>query len=257
MGPQLMILAEALRAANFVQQVRFNKRRRSVYGLSFDYTLFLWISCCCTVLSSANYAWNSTLKGQYALRYPHNRAMALQLPLLAVHFGGLVAVSGLCYQCWRLYYPSRNSNQGLSTLAKQTLSLLGAFFAATIYLFVCGRYTVNTLDVTNCVWLVGQVLACVALFPQLFMNWFDGCVAGTHRTFMWFSAASLSTLAVSKVALLSSDEDVWHRQPPGYNTWAFLVFNSVLIAFLEVQMELLYKGNKPALGLAEHTERLD
>lgn len=257
MGPQLMFLAEGLRVANLINQVRFNKLHRSIYGLSFDYTLFQWISYFCTVSSSVNYACNPIIRSQYALRYPLNPPIRVQLPLLLVHILGLLAASGLCWQCWRLYHRTRNTNQGISTLARQLLGFLGALFVGTVYLFLYGKYTVNVLDLTNCVWLMGQILACMALFPQLFMNWFDACVAGTHRTFLRYSVASLLLLAASKTVMLASEEYAWHRQPPGYNTWAFLGFNSVLFAVLAVQLEWFYKGNKPALGLAEHSERLD
>lgn len=140
------------------------------------------------------------------------------------------------------YKATSNTNQGISGITAGVL-LTAIGFSLALMIQEAYGYK-RDIDVREYLWFAAQLLRCFQFFPQLFMNWFDSCVIGTHRLFFPLHIISTMLLITGKALI----RDPWHAVPQNYDTWPDLVFVSIAMAVYARQF-FAYRGHSPSLPL--------
>ncbi|CUM63265.1 uncharacterized protein PRCAT00000836001 [Priceomyces carsonii] len=239
-------LSSTFELLTHIQQVKFNKLKKSIYGLSYDYVVWTWLSFFTSVISSINFYINPEVIRQYRNRFPVHPEVIVSFPILIIDMIGTVVVSGLLVQLFVIYNRTRSVNQGVSGLTKCILTLLIIIFLWSTKCYIMEQKALFLLDIIDFLWFVSKFTLIIRYIPQIFMNWFDSCVVGHSDSFLAFQSISLLCLAFSKFALISED---WFNIPVNYNTWSYLVSGSVCLLILFLQERFLYHGKKPSLDL--------
>ncbi|KAK6458480.1 uncharacterized protein RJT20DRAFT_32122 [Scheffersomyces xylosifermentans] len=247
-----MVLAALFEAVCICNQIKHNKIKKSIYGLSYDYILLNWIATLASIGSSLNYYTNPEVIRQYRWRYPVHAEIPVIATLIIAETIVLVVSSALMFQTFFIYPKTRNINQCVSGLNMFFLGILGAGFVYVAKLYAFQESSMVLLDLVDYIWFIAKVTSLVKYWPQLMMNWFGQCVIGLHRNWFLLQSVGLFFFAVGKI---TSDWFYdWYQVPLNYNTWAYLFASGGSLILFLVQSEYWYHGNRPTLELFYYYE---
>ncbi|DAZ92457.1 TPA: hypothetical protein N0F65_000241 [Lagenidium giganteum] len=157
-------------SVSFYPQVFLNYQRKSVVGLSLDYTVLNLLGFTCYSIFNCAFYYSSSVQEQYMRRHGGNRnAVEVNDVFFSLHAALLVGVS--LFQCW--IYP-----RGGQTVSKGTISwTAGAVVLATLFGFavlVTGNDESSVINTLNWLYLLSYVKLITTLFkciPQIVLNY--------------------------------------------------------------------------------------
>ncbi|KAL6451527.1 hypothetical protein SBY92_002870 [Candida maltosa Xu316] len=222
---------------NSIYQLRHNKEKKTIYGISFDYALFSFLHSYLSILTTFLYIDNS----EYTSRNPIYPTVPISYLLLLLQIIQCSLAILLCLQL-RLYHHTQNTNQGVSPASLLLLLCLGLLWGWLFKMYSYGEGKIVFLDVIDSTWYVGRVVSTVKYVPVISMNWFDRCVVGFTDT--WHDL-SLVVVVVQLLGKMSRSLE-WWEVPVNFPTWTEVVFQLICMLIIKYQM-YIYKENKSTL----------
>ncbi len=119
-----ILLASVIDSICSVYQLQYNKQKKTIYGISFDYTLFSVLSQFLSILSSFLYIHTN----EYSIRYPIYPNLPISLPLVVFQVLQCFFLILVLLQL-RIYINTRNTNQGISPYSLIFLGSLALFLS--------------------------------------------------------------------------------------------------------------------------------
>lgn len=243
-----MVISAFIQLSTYIYQVQYNKQKKSIYGLSYDYIVLSWVYYLASTVTTINYCMNPVIIKQYRARFPVYPSIFVSIPILIIDILGLIMSTGILIQLFYIYSRTRNIDQCVSGLNKLYL------VSITLVLFwiskccILNQSTLSTLDVVDFLWFFAKLTECLKLLPQVTMNWFGSCVIGLHSRFLLCQWLSIIFLALAKFMLHNANVP-YFEVLVNYNTWCYLMINSSTLSLLTIQQKKLYKGAAPSLRL--------
>lgn len=229
-----LISGQLLQLCSYVLIYRHNRLRKSVAGISCDFTVYSWVSALASAGSSCAYALLLKIKQQYAVRYPVYPELDLDLLLFVVDVALATAASALVFQVFVTYRASIVGGELLSLPCKALLALFCGGFLWFFLLFCRQRATINQLDLADCAWTIGTLCFAVRLPSQVSQNFFlDRCTV-MHRHFLHWQAGSL-LLMCGGYWLMKHLGIRWYEQPANVTSVYALIPNAVCLVLLGLQ----------------------
>lgn len=207
-----LALAELLQLLSICLIYRHNKSRQSVAGISCDFTVLSLLSAACSAMSGLSYTILTTLKDQYAARYPVYPNLNSYVVLLLIHIVQFFIASLLAWQVFVTHRKSIIGNEWLSLPCKALLILLIGFFLWFVSLFWRGRATINQLDLADCGWTIASMAFGVRLLSQVTNNFWLERYTLMHRYFIHIQYASV-VLAMIAWKCMDYQNTQWHEVP--------------------------------------------
>lgn len=241
-----MVAAGLLQLTSYVQQYKFNKAKKSVYGLSYDYIFITCVGYWTNLLSCLQYVTDPSVKSQYRLRnpvYPDALVVSWQLFLVDCMCFGMMNL--LLIQLVK-YKKTINTNQGLSVLLKGLFFCFVLIYVKIIKNSIFHQNSINFLDLVDFMWLIAKVCRAIALIPQINMNWFDDCIAGTFDGFLTVEMLKNFALLAGKLYNHYSEEYSWWSVPVNFEAWPSLITNLIATVAFYYQC-YAYRGARPTL----------
>lgn len=232
-----ILLASVIDSICSVYQLQYNKQKKTIYGISFDYTLFSVLSQFLSILSSFLYIHTN----EYSIRYPIYPNLPISLPLVVFQVLQCFFLILVLLQL-RIYINTRNTNQGISPYSLIFLGSLALFLSWILKLYIYRQGKIISLDVIDWIWYSGRIISCVKFMPIISMNWFDQCVIGMFPYWSQFQILVLLLQLLGKYSYFFK----WWQIPVNYPTWLEVQFQMLCILIIRVQI-YIYKNNKPSL----------
>lgn len=154
---------------SFYPQIILNYQRKTVVGLSLDYTVLNLLGFSCYAAFNCAFYYSSTVQKQYMEQHHGNRnAVELNDVFFSLHATLLIAVS--LYQC--MIYPRGNQRVSKATLTWTSGTILtSVIFGMTIW--ISGNEHCSFFKVINLLYLLSYVKLCTTLtknIPQILLN---------------------------------------------------------------------------------------
>nr|CCA17087.1 Lysosomal Cystine Transporter (LCT) Family putative [Albugo laibachii Nc14] len=154
---------------SFYPQVILNYQRKTVVGLSLDYTVLNLLGFACYAAFNCSFYFSSIVQQQYIEQHHGNRnAVELNDVFFSLHAAALTAVS--LYQC--AIYP-----QGDQRISKATLTWTSATIVTSLVfglaIWISGNPSCSFFKVINLLYLLSYVKLCTTLtknIPQILLN---------------------------------------------------------------------------------------
>ncbi|KAK6201629.1 uncharacterized protein RJT21DRAFT_36563 [Scheffersomyces amazonensis] len=246
-GSLLILGSVFIEIINQIQQIRHNKVKKSIYGISFDYYIANFISTGLILLTSYSYRFSSIISQQYKNRYPVHSIIPLNSGIIVEYSVLVILYFAIIWQLYIVYPTTKNINQCFSGLHKLFLTFLFLLFCYVYKLYWYKQETIVGIDVIDSLWFIGQVLSIMKYCPQLMMNWFDDCCIGLHDN--WLHLQLVSYILYLIGYWLVQGEVAWYDIPINYMGWTYLCFNCITMIILSLQQFKWYKGHRPKLEL--------
>lgn len=207
-----LAIAEFLQLLSPCLIYRHNKSRKSVAGISCDFTVLSLLSAACSAMSGLSYTILVTLRDQYAARYPVYPNINFSVAVLLIHIGQFTITSLLAWQVFVTHRKSIIGDEWLSLPCKAFLLLLLGFFLWLVSLFWRGRATINQLDLADCGWTIASITFGVRLLSQVTNNFWLERYALMHRNFIHVQFVSV-VLAMITWKYMDHQNIQWHEVP--------------------------------------------
>ena len=238
----LFLISELIQLASLLQLVRHNSVKKSVFGVSCDFSAFCWIYNVCSAVSALIYLLSPALRSQYAARYPLYPEFNTSSIILVLHLLGSAAATFFVFQVFVLHRRSIGGIETVSLLCKCVLVSYCGFLFWVLRSYVLHRATVNVLDVANCFWFLGALSRAFMFVLQISVNWFFLKACMLHRNFLLFQGLSLSfAFAGYEWARFAGNQ--WYDIPTNAPARAALALNSVCLLALTAQ-SYVYRSKK-------------
>lgn len=235
-----------LQLTSFGRQYAFNRTKKSIYGLSYDYIALSWLGYIANIASCIAYTTSSQVQLQYELRNPvYPNGLVVSWPVYAIDTTNLGVLTLLIVQLAK-YRNTMNTNQGISPVVKVVVIVNFLVFVKVVKDAVYHHNTINLLDVVDFVWLMAKFYKAIALMSQVTMNWFDDCISGTFDGFLVVENLKLLLLVLAKICNHYYQEYPWYANPVNFDTWPSLLANMLVLAVFNFQA-YIYRGAKPSL----------
>ena len=233
-------------------QRRYNKLHKSVYGLSYDTVILNLAKIFVDLYTSVNYKCNNTVINQLYARFPlfyHSwDDIPISIPLLI----GAICLFLANLSIWkqlRMYKATSHIHQGVSMTCIVTVSILIGFIATlTLYLWYFNIHHFAYLDHLNSIWVMGNMIGMMTLWPQICINWMGRCCMGiSSRYILPLITADCVRIIGYYITLWNNSLKFW--QWP-YNSIPVIVTLAELLSLLMgfYQTHFVYIGNKPSLS---------
>jgi cystinosin len=157
-------------SVSFYPQVFLNYERKSVEGLSLDYTALNLLGFTCYAIFNCAFFYSESVQEQYMRRYNGNRnAVEPNDVFFALHAVVLVAVS--LFQCW--IYPRGGQRVSKPTIVWSLGTVVvGALFAVAIEITGNDEHSfINTLNLLYLLSYVKLLTTLVKCLPQIYLNY--------------------------------------------------------------------------------------
>lgn len=243
-----MIISAFIQLLTYIYQVQYNKQKKSIYGLSYDYIVLSWVYYLTSAVTTINYCINPIIIKQYKARFPIYPSIFVSIPILIIDILGLIISSGILIQLFYIYSQTRNIDQYVSGLNKLYLASIALVLFWVSKCCIFNQSTLSTLDFIDFLWFFAKLTECLKLLPQVTMNWFGSCVVGLNGHFLVCQWLSIIFLALAKFMLHDANVP-YYEILVNYNTWCYLMIYSSTLSLLTIQQKKLYKGAVPSLPL--------
>lgn len=242
----MMFCSSISTLVNYIRQIRYSRHKKSICGLSSDFTVITWVSYVMSILSSSYYYSSVKVVDQYIARFPVHPDISVSGFLFVLDIIGFILVSGILMQQFVVYKRTMNEYQGISSICICFIILQFAIFLWLVHNVLLGKRQIYLLDIIDYIWFISKLTSLIKSVPQITVNWSTQTVTGIHESFLLYEWISIAFLALSK---LTMDNNNWFKIPVNYNTWLHLIMNILFVATLQFQKDYLYyKPNIPALG---------
>lgn len=238
-------------------QTKYNRRHRSIYGLSYDLYGFDIISRIMMLYVTLQYEFSPLIRSQLADRFPlfypmDGDSVAISVPLLVGEVIVLLVNYKALTQLFR-YRRTKHTYQGFSALFTFLL-ILGAVFH--VFTFACstlylpdknmGKFGVFYLEHLNYIWVNAQAFQCVKYVPQLSLNWMGMCTTGVSSKFVLISLLS-SVIGILSHYIGFPDKSQFYLIP--WNSYPLFVFicQAISVILLLYQSHFIYANRSPYL----------
>lgn len=236
-------------------QKRYNRLHRSIYGLSYDLYVLSIFSYTISIYCTMNYRFSSLVRTQLSKRfpifYPIEGAQAPTSMMMAlVHTVNLICCCMVLRQMFR-YRFTKHVHQSISTLC---VSVITATVVFSVFTFACasynlplhdmGKFGVFYLEHVNYLWVIGNIISCFRLAPQMMINWMGMCTQGLSSKYV------VLTMVASLVAIIgniASTEVPFYRIPFNYVPLFVPISHLVSLLIILYQAQYLYIGKNPYL----------
>lgn len=243
-----MLVADVFDFTTLLFQLDYNKNKKSIYGLSYDYYFLSWLSYFSSIVVNSVYFSSHLINAEYAARFPIYPYIFLSMPLVFIDLLKFITSTGILVQLFILYKNTRNVKQGVSPICKLTLLCIGIVGIVIFYLYSRNWHSIKLLDFVDFVWLSGVTLNTFKFLPQLWVNWFGMCVTGICPEFTITQIGYNICLLLGNSGLFVSGLRFFEI-PVNYKGWYNYIIHSVALSFLVMQQEIFYKGLKPSLKI--------
>lgn len=224
----------------YFDQLQYNKRKKSVYGLSYDFITLSWCSTFLSVITTLNYGLNQTVLDQYHGRYPSLPAVRTSHVITILETCKLFITSGLVIQILFLYKRTKHSTQGISG----TLLAFGIFFLMiALWVAKCcikKEAALFYLDLVDLIWFTGKTAEAFYLVPQVNLNFIGRNVIGTCQSFLFLSWLSFFMTSIGMITLYYKD-NAYYEIPINYTNWTSLFIKLISLILFTLQQKLIYK----------------
>lgn len=232
-----LVLSEIVQQASLFQVVSRNTSKKSVCGVSCDFSVHVWLYTVCSAISAAAYLLLETIQQQYALRYPEYPEIYTSRSILLVHVCGSVAATVFLVQVFYSYRHTVGDSETTSLMCNCILVGYTGCFLWVLDAYLRQRATVNALDVADCLWLIGMSSRALMFVLQMSVNWFFTNVAVMHRNFRMWQIASLG-LAVVGLALANYLKIQWYKIPTNAPPAAAVAANLFSVGGIMLQTKI-------------------
>lgn len=189
----LFIPFEVLQLLSLIDFTRRVYRRRSIYAVSIDFTLYSWVWCFTHTVANSLYTFLSKVQSQYAVRYPLYSDIPCSETLSVLSFIQLCVSTFLVK---KVFFEFKSQEQ-LSLVCKTVLIPCFSIFLWFFWLFSHGKATINLLDLADCLHNIGSIALASRLIPQISLNWFLDCFPLSKAfILLQFLAFTFATLAI-------------------------------------------------------------
>lgn len=158
-------------------QFRYNKAHKSIYGLSYDYSLLQLLAHTTSILGILGFH-SSTITTQYRIRWLMEPPSIL-LAILVIEILSLIASLGVMIQLIT-YKSTRGSDQGVSGYCMGFIIAVSLPLIYLIKLWLFNQAKINDLDVVDYIWAMQKMFDGVQYIPQIMVNLMDDKVNGLH-----------------------------------------------------------------------------
>lgn len=235
-----LLVAHFLQPVSYFLLLRQIRSKKSVAGLSCDFTFFSWISSLASAVSGCAYTFLLTINIEYANRYPVYGELLVSWLVLVSDLVTVLVTSMMMILVFISYRKTIIGDEWISLPTKALVLGLFAFTLLLLSLYVRGRATINELDLADCVWTIGSICFGVRLVSQVTNNYFLERVFPLNRSFIIWQGTSMGLAATG--LLLSRHMDVnWHQLPVNFMHQLALAPNIVVLLLLSLQGHFMGK----------------
>ncbi|CCE79515.1 Piso0_001583 [Millerozyma farinosa CBS 7064] len=235
-----LISSYILECKLYFDQLQFNKRKKSIYGLSYDFIVLSWCSAFLSVTTTLNYGLSQTVLDQYHQRYPSLPTVRISYVIIILETCKLFITSGLMIQILFLYKRTKHNTQGISGI----LLAFGAFFLmSTLWVAKCcikKEAALFYLDLVDLIWFTGKVADAFYLVPQASLNSIGRNVVGTCQRFLFLSWLSFFMTIIGMSTLVCKNH-AYYEIPINYTSWTSLFIKVISLILFSLQQKLIYK----------------
>lgn len=235
MGKVFMMLFALFELCSYTDQLQFNKLKKSVYGLSYDFYWLHTLGYTVKIVYSLGYLHNSTVKEQYLLRFPIHPVIPVNLGSFFIDFATTFISVCILVQMHFKHYQTKNNLQGFSTFCGV---VCGVSFTLLLYLIklVCYRQKkLLLLDIFDYLWLMDHLLSPVKLIPQIFINFLSRSTRGQLSGFLMFQWLAFACLFVGHLFPYN-----WYEVPANCPAWLHLLVYGIFLLLLTAQIHIFY-----------------
>lgn len=215
-------------------QLRYNKRRGSVNGLSCDFILLSLLARALNIGTTCTYK-SRTAIDLFRLRFPLHPLPSVSLPVLTCDIMSVILIICIHYQMYMLYPHTRSRNQSLSGTIIFYLLVAFAMYVVLAYYAHHQRATLNFLDCLDYVWSLKVIFSSFELMPQLSLQWFELKSTGLSRGYYYFTCTQVFFFAISKFNQAQSSTPSWNNIPINFGPWIILPLHLIAIAIMGYQ----------------------
>lgn len=232
-----LVVSEIVQQASLFQTVSRNATKKSVFGVSCDFSVYFWLYTVCSAISAALYLHLETIQQHYSLRYPVYPHIHSSNYILAVHAVGSIVSTTFLVQMFYRYKSTLGYSETTSLVCNCVLMAYGGSLLWVLHAYVRQRATVIALDVADCFWLIGALSRSFMLILQVSVNWFFLNVAVMHRNFRLWQMVSL-VFAAAGLAQAHYLGFQWYEIPTNAPPAAAVVANVVCVGVILLQTKL-------------------
>lgn len=234
------LLAHLLQPISYFLILRQIRSKKSVAGLSCDFTLLSWISSITSAASGLAYAFLLKIQMEYSNRYPLYPDLQVSLPVLVLDLVTLLVTSTIMVVVFVTYRKTIIGAELISLPTKALIAVVCSFFLWLFTLYIRGRATINELDLADCAWTIGTICFGVRFISQLTNNYFLERYYHFCRNFIIWQVASMG-LAGSGWFISRRMGLNWHQIPGNVMHELVLGPNIVFLFLLLLQAHVMGK----------------
>ena len=229
-----MGISSMFNVLSLTAQLRYNKRRGSVNGLSCDFILLSLLARALNMGTAFTYKGRTAID-LFRLRYPLYPLPSVSLPVLTCDVMSVIVLICIHYQMYMLYPHTRSRNQSLSGTIKFYLLVAFVIYVALAYYAHYQRATLNFLDCLDYVWSLKVIFSSLELMPQLSLQWFELKSTGLSRGYFCFTCSQVLFFAISKFIQAQSSTPSWNKIPVNFGPWITLPLHLIAIGIMGYQ----------------------
>ncbi|CAD1810903.1 putative integral membrane protein [Candida parapsilosis] len=190
------ISTACIQLASICLQFKYNKTRKSIRGLSYDYSLLQFLTHLISIASLLSFC-SSTITSQYMLRWssetPHISLLVLVLEVIS-----FIVSTGMIIQLI-IYKSTRGQNQAISGYCQGFIItvLLPLVYLFKLWLFKQAK--INELDLVDYGWTMFKLFTNLRFIPQVMVNWMDDSVDGLYPYWIHLQVACAAFELVDRV----------------------------------------------------------
>lgn len=207
---------------------KHNQTRGSIYGISFDFVVLTLVENLTGLAFQLSYL-IPHIKTLHSLRSPEYPLNMSYLTLLA-DIPKLFISSIMAYQVYRLYGTKREE-QSVSIVCMGFLVLNLMVLLWVIFSSLWSRYTINTLDIVEYLYLIHQQAGITKLWPQGLMN-FIIIQNNVSNDYINWNFMALGLMVLTKLWQLDTP---WYSRPMNSPTFIYILSDSLNMVILKYQ----------------------
>jgi hypothetical protein len=235
----LIVLSGVFELCSYIDQLQYNKLKKSIYGLSFDFYILHTLGYIAKLVSCYGYIFNKEVVDQYRLRFPIHPIIPINYWFLVVDLFTTFVSICIIIQLFFKHYHSKNDFQDISWFCGSVCSVLMIIFLYLFKLYYYNQKKILLLDIFDYFWVVDHGLAIIKLVPQIFINFLSRNTRGQSWGFLLFQWLGFSCLFLSHLFSYN-----WYEIPVNYNGWIYLLGYGVCLIILTTQIHIFYKVKK-------------
>lgn len=228
-----LFMAQLIQLGSYFLILHQITSKKSVAGLSCDFTLLSWLSSISASGSGLAYQYLERIRSQYSIRYPVYKDIHTSIAISMIDLVSLIVTSMMLFHQFVTYRKSIIGDDWISLPIKVLVLGQAAFFLWFVSLFTRGRATINELDLTDCAWTIGTICFGIRLISQVSNNFWIRYFR-PHRKFLLYQSISMA-LAIGGWVISRHMNIRWHQMPANVMSQFVLGPNVICLLVLSIQ----------------------